>query len=73
MSSTARNCPHCGWHKSQAGTVAAWIIALVILALVALFSYQINEANKAEANAKKELNKSDAMIKALESPSSSGD
>ena len=38
---------------------------LVILALVALFSYQANEANKAEANLKKELNKSDALIKAL--------
>jgi hypothetical protein len=26
--------PHCGWHKSQTGTVAAWIVALVILALL---------------------------------------
>jgi hypothetical protein len=36
MSSAARNCPHCGWHKSQAGTVAPWIIALVAAWIIAL-------------------------------------
>jgi hypothetical protein len=46
--------------------MAAWIIARVILGVAALFYYQINEANKAEANLKKELDKSDAMIKALQ-------
>jgi RNA polymerase subunit RPABC4/transcription elongation factor Spt4 len=65
ISDTARNCPHCGWHKSQIGVLAAWIILVVILAIAALFYYQIDPANNAEANLKKELDKSDAMIKAL--------
>jgi len=45
--------------------VAAWIIVLVILAVVAFSYYQFSEANKAKANLKKELEKSDAMLKAL--------
>jgi hypothetical protein len=60
----ASNCPHCGWHKSRAGLVAAWIIAILIIALGVLFYYQINETDKAFAELKKQSEKADRMIKA---------
>jgi predicted amidophosphoribosyltransferase len=65
LSDTARNCPHCGWHKSRVGLVIAWIVAIALLGCAVLFYYQINEADKARANLKRELEKSDAMVKAL--------
>jgi hypothetical protein len=64
MSSTARNCPHCGWHKSQAGTVIASIVALIVLAMISLLWYQANEADKAHAALQEEIDKADRMIKA---------
>jgi hypothetical protein len=39
--------------------VVAWIVAIVIIGLGALFYWQINDANKAEAALKKELDKSE--------------
>jgi hypothetical protein len=65
LSDTALNCPHCGWRKSRVGLVLAWIIAIVIVALAVLFYYQIDQANKAEAAFRKEMDKADRMIKAL--------
>jgi hypothetical protein len=65
MSSTARNCPHCGWRKSQVGTVIAWIVALVIPGFFVLVFYQIGEANKAHAKLKKELDKPIEVLKGL--------
>jgi RNA polymerase subunit RPABC4/transcription elongation factor Spt4 len=65
ISDKASNCPHCGWHKSRAGLVAAWIIAIVIIALGVLFYYEINESNKAFAELRKQNEKADRMIKAL--------
>ena len=65
LSHTALNCPHCGWHKSRAGLVVAWIVASVIIALGARFYYQIDQANKAKAALRKEMDKADKMIRAL--------
>ena|SRR6266568_2761699 len=65
ISDTAWNCPHCDWHKSRTGLVAAWVVAIVIITLGAVIYYQIDQANKAEAALRKELDKSDRMIKAL--------
>ena len=57
ISDKAWNCPHCGWHKSRAGLIVAWIIAIVIIALGVLFYYQINESNKAFSDLRKDLDK----------------
>jgi hypothetical protein len=65
LSDTAWNCPHCGWHKSRAGVVVAWIVAAAILAFFGLVYYQISEANKAYAELQKQNEKADRMIKAL--------
>src|SRR5438034_544835 len=54
-----------GWNKSRTGLVAAWVVAIVIITLGAVIYYQIDQANKAEAALRKELDKSDRMIKAL--------
>jgi hypothetical protein len=48
------------------GTVIAIVVIIVVLGLVALFSYQINEADKAHAKARKELDKSAEMVRILE-------
>ena len=65
ISDTAWNCPHCGWHKSWAGLVAAWIVEIAVIGLAVLFYWQIKQADEAHAKFRKELDKSEAMIKAL--------
>jgi predicted amidophosphoribosyltransferase len=46
LSETALNCPNCGWHKSRAGLVVAWIVAIVMIALGLLFYYQIESSKQ---------------------------
>ena len=65
LSDTALTCPHCGWHKSQAGTVIAVIAVLLILGLGLLAYYQNSETDKARANLQKELSKPVDLLKKL--------
>jgi hypothetical protein len=64
ISDKAWNCPHCGWHKSRAGLVAAWVVAIAVIGVAVLFYWQVKQADEASANLQRELNKSEAMIKA---------
>ncbi len=55
MSETARNCPHCGWHRSRAGAVAAWLVVLALLVGGLWIWNDIYELKEAQRNLHKVL------------------